>query len=255
MRNPVNHLLAVVALLPFSPGCNVAASVPFEATSPPTPLDLDAKRLELEHEVCESAGADCDVLVALDATDGAGPEVAAAPALPLVMPRSVFVNQLGQDVDVPSWLHDQCETHDLVPQLDVDLGALLENVDPELRDRTVRIEDARVAFDDDELAIDMPMLDVLVGTEEGGMEKVGVVDPHAGGSGDASALWFVEGGTARLMNAITAGEQLALRPSPDDDLVLHLHGDQIVRPGGAASIRLEAALAIDMQVKIRASIE
>ncbi len=225
----------IVATAPLTFACGMPrASAQIDA--PAVALDVDARRVELEHELCrgmhdESDG--CRVLRALDASDGA---LSTPPALPEFLPRNINVKGKGKGAQrrVDRWL---ASLDEMVPELRLPVGGV---VDADLLSGA-QLLDARLGVSNDTLTFALPALRIAVAFD-GKTHDVALVEA---GAVDGAAIHFVEGGVARLLDAaahedsevVLRADALQLENGPDNT---------IVTPAGSVGLRVELVVSSDV---------
>jgi hypothetical protein len=241
MRNAVFRVLAGASFVTLN-GCSFASVAPVAIHAKPITVDVDAQRTELENLLCKASDSHaCHVLTALDASDGS---LQSPPQFPIDMPPKI----VADDVDIPvvHWMNSECRVVDMLPRLQVpiDLGAAADEAKAALA--SAHIEDVELAFANDSLTIDLPELTIAI--DDGKKStKVGVIAPHAGGSGASSPVSLVEGGARALLAAVAQGKGDVVVAPPDGASLDLLAGPDgtIERPGGKADVTLAVILDVD----------
>lgn len=231
--------LAALFLVPASL-CSMVACEPPRASAhieaPPVSIDVDARRADLEHALCQTGphdGSDgCKVLRALDASDDGA--VSVPPHLPEYLPRTIEIDDKRAHREVARWL---AGLDDIVPELRLPVGGV---VDADLL-QGAELLDARLGVTDDTLTFALPALSIAV-AYDGNEHKVAIVEE---GARDGAPIHFANNGVRRLLDAATyedgevilRADDIALEEGPEDTLVT---------PGGSVGLRVELTVSGDV---------
>ncbi len=219
----------------------------------PAAWDVDASIAAFEAALCaEAASGACDVLRALDASDG----VLGAPAgLPVAIPHMVAVaTALRDHVDVAAWLRARGFDEAAAPPAaaPIDLAALglapADVLSAELQAASIVLVEG---------ALDVPAAGATVGLQtDDGIVDVGVVVELPRRAGDAAPVWLVAGGAARLAAAIASGSAALVVTPAFETLVDDVDTGTYARPRGAAriAVRIELSVPVDARsIALKAS--
>jgi hypothetical protein len=213
--------------------CAPNMTIPLEVELEAARIDVDAERTALEDALCSSASEDCDVLRRLDRSDDR--RVAATPRMPEKIPTVI-----DDTLVVADWINAVRAQHELVPEqliaLKVPSGLPSDGLE------SLMIEDAAIVVEQSSLSFNIPAYDIHLDGE-----FIARTDSVPAATDHRANLYLVDGATDRLRAALKSGAaNLVLTPSEanlelliDDDGRLH-------RPGGAATISLDLAIAIPL---------
>jgi hypothetical protein len=282
-RGMKRHILLALAVngavVNATTACSFSPSAPVSARTPPVTVDIDAERTKLEDAVCAAVGAPaCAVLDLLDKSDDGA--ASTPPRLPTVLPSRIDAPD-GFGIEVAPWLESQRHIHDFLPQLAVPID--LGDVDDSAADliASAHIVDARLVFADDSLTIDLPSLEIGIApiaeettavrsrlgavdtlrahaVEDDDVDVIGVLDAHAGGSGEDALLSLREGGAKALIDAVVAGNKSVVVRAPAEVPLGFLAGpsvDSMLRPGGSAQVSLAVTLDISKTITANVSVD
>ncbi len=273
-----SHLskLLLGAGIAVSAGC-IEGTVGLSLNLPTMSVDVDSARVALEEKVCQDQTAfNCGVLADLDAVDG---EQQLPFSLPESMPTTLRLSQTTV-VDVPTWFadiqrrdgaivnrgidaFDEAATwipSQLIP-LDLDADAFGQLTPTQLDKLT--IQRAQLEIGDNDLTIDLPAIDVYLGTglvtledgqrvpaDRGAALHIAQSAPHpAGIDGDAD-IEFASGAVTALINAMQS-EDPWIELVAVNDVVTLLPGsiaNTLRRPGGNAQLGVQLRVGIPVSI-------